>query len=332
MSQTLRRAVNLADVAKRAGVSSQTVSRVVRGSDLVAKSTRDRVRAALDELGYQPNLAARTLSQRRTNVIHVLNATPLFHGHARIYLEILTALGQLGFHTSNSILPAGADLTLNNTVPLGVDGIIVLGGDEAAQSFLSMFGDRAPVVFVGRAEQLPSNVSGISVDNELGATLAVQHLLKLGRTNLCHVAGPSDWLDAKDRATGFVASCEAAGVSWSMLDAAGWDAEYGYGLAHLISPEVDAIFTGNDHLALGVLRRLHETGRGVPKDVALMGFDDAAGAGFFWPPLSTVRQPYQALGQTAVQLLSAMLAGEPAQRHVLKPELVIRESTKGNLT
>lgn len=329
MSQRVRRSVNLADVAKRAGVSSQTVSRVVRGSDLVAKPTRDRVRAALDEMGYQPNLAARTLSQRRTNVIHVLNATPLFHGHARIYLEILTALGQLGFHTSNSILPAGADLTLNNTVPLGVDGIIVLGGDEASQSFLSMFGDRAPVVFVGRAEHLPPNVSEVSVDNHLGAKLAVHHLIELGRTNLCHVAGPSDWLDAQDRLASFVETCESAGVKWCQLDAESWDAEYGYQQAVHIPDSVDAVFTGNDLLALGVLRRLHETNRAVPADVALMGFDDASGAGYFWPPLSTVRQPYRSVGQTAVEVLSAMLAGGPAQRHVLAPELVIRESTKG---
>ena len=127
MSLPGRRA-SLADVAKLAGVSSQTVSRVVRGASVVAPETRERVLAAVEELGYRPNLAARSLSRRRTGVIHIVNATPLFGGHARTFLSLVSELGSLGYQTSVAGAPDSAASTLDQLVPLGVDGIVVLGG------------------------------------------------------------------------------------------------------------------------------------------------------------------------------------------------------------
>src|SRR5690606_247513 len=127
-TQSRPKRASLADVAKLAGVSSQTVSRVVRGAGAVADDTRQRVLAAVQQLAYQPNLAARSLSQSRTGVIHVINATPLFHGHARTFLEIVGALGELGFQTSSSLVPFDEEISLSRLIPIGVDGVVILGG------------------------------------------------------------------------------------------------------------------------------------------------------------------------------------------------------------
>ena len=143
------RRARLSDVAKLAGVSSQTVSRVVRGASVVAPETRERVLAAVEELGYRPNLAARSLSNRRTGVIHVVNATPLFGGHARTFLSIVSELGRLGYQTSVAGSPKDQRPTLDQLVPLGVDGIVVLGGHTQSADLVSVVHGRVPAVFVG---------------------------------------------------------------------------------------------------------------------------------------------------------------------------------------
>ncbi len=138
------RQARLSDVAKLAGVSSQTVSRVVRGASVVAPETRERVLAAVEELGYRPNLAARSLSNRRTGVIHVVNATPLFGGHARTFLSVVSELGRLGYQTSIAGSPADQKPTLDQLVPLGVDGIVVLGGHAQSAGLVSVVHGRIP--------------------------------------------------------------------------------------------------------------------------------------------------------------------------------------------
>lgn len=320
---------SLADVAKRAGVSSQTVSRVVRGADVVREETRDRVMAIVLELGYQPNLAARSLSQRRTGVVHVINATPLFHGHARTFLEVVGALGALGLHTSMSVVPFGEDLTLNQLIPMGVDGLVILGGHSRSSHWAEVAETRVPVVFVGQRIGLPDTVSSVGVDQAHGALLATRHLLEAGRERLLHICGPRDWLDAEERRDGFVAACEEAGVSFKKLSSATWDARSAYDLAERMPRGIDGVFASNDHLALGVMRRLHESGLAIPGDVSVVGFDDAEGSDCFWPPLSTVRQPFPEVGLTAVsQLTRLMDAGSP-EHTLIRPELVVRGSSKG---
>ncbi len=321
---------SLADVAKLAGVSSQTVSRVVRGVDVVAEETRTRVMAIVAELGYQPNLAARSLSQRRTGVVHVVNATPLFHGHARTFLEVVGALGELGLHTSMSVVPFGEDLTLNRLIPMGVDGVVILGGHSRSRYWAELAETRVPVVFVGQRTGLPESVSSVGVDQAHGALLATRHLLESGRQRLLHICGPSDWLDAEERRNGFVAACEEADISFEKLSSATWDANAGYELAASLPEGVDGVFASNDHLALGVMRRLHERGLRVPGDVAMVGFDDAEGSACFWPPLSTVRQPFREVAQTAVGQLTRLVEGGAPEHTRIRPELVVRESSQGD--
>lgn len=320
---------SLADVAKRAGVSSQTVSRVVRGADVVAKDTRERVMAVVSELGYQPNLAARSLSQRRTGVVHVVNATPLFHGHARTFLEVVGAVGELGLHTSMSVVPFGEDLTLNRLIPMGVDGVVILGGHSRSKYWAEMAEARVPVVFVGQRRGLPPSVSSVGIDQAHGALLATRHLIEAGHNRLLHVCGPSDWLDAEDRRDGFVAACDEAGIAFEKLSSPTWDALSAYDLAARMPQGIDGVFASNDHLALGVMRRFHERGVAVPDDVSVVGFDDAEGSDCFWPPLSTVRQPFKELGHAAVGQLTRLIDGGAPEHTLIQPELVVRGSSKG---
>ncbi|MFV0429240.1 MAG: LacI family DNA-binding transcriptional regulator [Arachnia sp.] len=320
---------SLADVAQLAGVSSQTVSRVVRGSTAVAPDTRQRVLAAVERLGYQPNLAARSLSQRRTGVVHLINATPLFHGHARTYVEVVRALALLGYHTSTAMVPTTGPHLLNRVLPLGVDGVVVLGGHSGSGEWAALAASRVPVVFVGHAQMLPDDVSSVAVNQVSGAREATTYLLETGCRQLLHLCGPPDWVDARKRRDGFLAVCAERGVDYLKLSASSWDASVGYRLAEEIPPQIDGVFASNDQLALGVMRRLHEFGRRIPEDVSVIGFDDADGADCYWPPLTTVRQPLRAIAQAAVTQLASLISGQPAQITVFEPQLVVRASTKG---
>ena len=321
---------SLADVAKVAGVSSQTVSRVVRGSGVVAEGTRDRVMAIVTELGYRPNLAARSLSQRRTGVVHIINATPLFHGHAQTFLEIVGALGEQGLHTSMSVPPVGGDLTLNQLIPMGVDGLVILGGHSRSSHLAEVAETRVPVVFVGQRHGLPDAVSTVGVDQKLGAQLATRHLLEAGRTRLMHICGPRDWLDAQERRDGFVAACDEAGVAYDKISSPTWDAHSAYEITTAMSSSVDGVFASNDQLALGVMRRLQEQGRSIPVDVSVVGFDDAVGSDCFWPPLSTVQQPFHEVAHAAVDQLTRLINGGAPEHSLIQPQLIVRNSSKGH--
>lgn len=321
------RRTSLADVAKLAGVSSQTVSRVVRNAGVVAEPTRARVMAAVEQLAYQPNLAARSLSRSRTGVIHVINATPLFHGHARTYLEIVGALGELGFQTSSSLVPFDQEVSLSTLIPIGVDGVIVLGGHSRSSQWAEMAHPHVPVIFVGQRVGLPDRVASVGVDQAHGAELATRHLLDSGRRRLLHVCGPADWLDARERRDGFIAACLDAGVDYQKVSSPTWDASQGYAAAAGIPDGIDGIFASNDQLALGAIRRLHERGLRVPADVAVVGFDDADGSDCFWPPLTTVRQPFAEVGHAAVELLSKVIEGGEPEHVLIAPSLLVRDST-----
>lgn len=324
-----QRRSSLADVAQLAGVSSQTVSRVVRGEGAVAEETRTRVMAAVEALSYRPNLAARSLSRRRTGVIHILNATPLFHGHARTFLEIVGALGELGFQTSTSQASFDTDVRWDQLIPLGVDGVVLLGGHSRSQRWAEIAHAQVPVIFVGQRAGLPDTVSSVSIDHRYGSWVATSHLIEGGARNLVHICGPKDWLDAQERRDGFVEACADLGLPYTKLSSPTWDASWGYRLAAGIPADVDGIFASNDHLALGVLRRLHEQGRSVPADVSVVGFDDSEGSDCSWPPLTTVRQPFHKVAQAAVAQLGTLMEGGAAEHTLLKPELVVRASSKG---
>ncbi|MHA6523977.1 LacI family DNA-binding transcriptional regulator [Tessaracoccus sp. G1721] len=319
---------NLRDIAEAAGVSMQTASRVVRGVDVVAESTRVRVLAAIEELNYQPNMAARSLSARRTGSIHIIDAVPLLHGHATTYVVICQQLAALGLHISTSVIRSELDgLALRELVPVGADGVIILGGRYEPGEWVRVVASRLPTVYVGQLNDLPEHVVGVAVDHRMGARMAVEHLVSRGASNVAHVEGPTEWVDARLRYEGCIAACAAANLEPLVLPAGSWDAAAAAPLMSRLDGSVDAIFAANDHLALGCMTSLQMAGRRVPGDVKVVGFDDALGAEWFLPPLTTVRQDFRAVGEAAVAALNLLLNGDPAESTVITPTLVVRSST-----
>lgn len=316
--------VKLGDVATLAGVSAQTVSRVVRNSPGVAASTRARVEAAVEELGYRPNLAARSLSAGRIGSVHVVVAATLFHGTTRAFVAICEALARRGLATSTSV--AHPTLSSDEVVPVTADGVIVLGGATESLPWLGELAQRIPVVYVGGAGELPDTVSTVAVDQLATARLAVQHLVARGANRLAHIAGPENWHDAGQRRAGFLATASELGVEHEVFAADSWEAAAALELGPALPAHVNGLFAGNDHLALGYLSHCQRVGRRVPDDVAVVGVDNTSAADAYQPPLTTVRQPFLDLGRQAVSCIDDLLTGGEPQRIVLQPELIIRHS------
>lgn len=315
--------VKLQDVATLAGVSAQTVSRVVRNAPNVAEPTRLRVLEAVTALGYRPNLAARSLSASRIGAVHVIVAAKLYHGMAESFVAICEALAERGLVTSASIADAS---DLRATAPVSADGVIVLGGMLQREPWLEAVVARVPLVYVGRTHDLPGGASGIMVNQRAGAEMAVEHLAGRGCRRLAHIVGPEDWLDTRLRLEGFEAAAARRGLDYELHRAGSWEGVDAARVAAGIGGDVDGVFTGNDHLALGYMSHAHRVGRRIPDDVALVGFDDASGADAYAPPLTTIRQSYPEVGRLAVERIGDMLLGRPAEHTVLQPELVVRDS------
>lgn len=297
---------------------------------MVAPSTRARVEQAIAQLEYRPNIAARSLSQRRTGLVHIVSAAPLLHGHAQTFVELVRALADRGYQTSTSRAPTSKTTSSQGLVPLGVDGVVLLGGHSFAPYWAEVANGSLPLVFVGGAESLPEQVSSVRVDQRTGGRLAGEHLLARGCTSLLHLCGPADWIDARERRDGFIKACEEAGARWRKLRCTSWEAGPAYEVAQSIPDDVDGVFASNDQIALGAMRMLHERGRRIPVDVAVVGFDDSMGADCYWPPLTTVRQPFRQLAETAVEHLTTLIESGEVHHTITKPELVVRQSTKGN--
>ncbi|WP_165217510.1 LacI family DNA-binding transcriptional regulator [Schaalia sp. ZJ1691] len=319
--------VSLADVAALAGVSTNTVSRVVRGDAEVADKTRKRISRILQEVGYRPNLAARALASNRTGVLQVLLAAPMFHGHGSVLLSVLNAGSQAGYHVSLSNAYGVGRMGTSNVTPFDVDGVVILGGQDPTVDLALEIGRRLPTVLVLTSERELENISTVSVDNVRGAKLATEHLLQQGVTDIMHISGPRGWSDAVGRRTGFELACAEAGVEGRVVESDSWDAQEGYDAMRSQFRLPQALYTANDQLALGAMRAIYERGASVPRDVRVVGFDDLDGAECFWPPLTSIRQPFDRVGRTAVRLVRSMMDGADPQDISIDPELVIRASS-----
>jgi DNA-binding LacI/PurR family transcriptional regulator len=328
-----RRAAVMADVAKLAGVSHQTVSRVINGSDHVAADTRERVLAAMRKLDYRPNSMARALATGRTNTLGVITFDTTLFGPASTLFGIERAAHAEGYYVSISSLRSLDSDSLHAAVESmrrhGVDGILVIAPQrEVASAILQLPRDVAIVAVEAGPE---TGVPVVAVDQADGAGLATRHLLELGHRTVWHIAGPSDWLEAEQRIAGWRAALEEARVHPPEPLRGDWSARSGYELADALADDTDvtAIFVANDPMALGVLRRLHEAGRSIPDDVSVVGFDDVPEAAYFTPPLTTVRQDFLQVGRTSVELLLREIehGHRPPAQPRIRPELIVRQST-----
>jgi DNA-binding LacI/PurR family transcriptional regulator len=330
------RAPVMADVAARAGVSLQTVSRVVNAHPSVRPETRSRVEGAIAELGYRVNGAARALVTRSTRTIGLVSASTAEFGPTSALLAVEQAARAEGYATSVVLLPEVGRREVGEAVDhlrdLGVDGLVVIAPDDAAVAAVEALDAAVPVVTLeaplGAGPGGHPGPPSASVDQELGARLAVRHLLGLGHATVHHVSGPQDWLEARAREAGWRSELLAAGAPVPEPVPGDWSAAAGHRAAGpLLERGATAVFTVNDQVAIGLLGALWQRGLRVPQDVSVVGFDDVPEAAYLVPPLTTVRQDFDALGRRCLEVLLARLRGGPAQVRRVVPELVVRAST-----
>lgn len=323
--------VSMADVAARAGVSAQTVSRVFNGSARVDPETRARVEAALAQMDYRPHRAARALRTGRTRTVGLVAATLATVGNSRMLQAVADAAAARDYAVVVVTLGSGAGIAdgLDRLRDQDVDGAIVL--NEATRLLQdSTPADDLRLVVVDSPPGGPFGV--VQTDHAGTARDAVAHLLSLGHRTVAHVAGPAGAFAADERERGWRRALSEAGVASSpaMLVRGDWSAASGYacGATLAADPAVTAVFCANDQMALGLLRALADAGRDVPGDVSVVGFDDATDAAQFRPPLTTVHQDFDALGERAVAMLvSGIEASAPPRFETVPARLVVRAST-----
>jgi DNA-binding LacI/PurR family transcriptional regulator len=325
----------MSDVAAVAGVSHQTVSRVLNGHPSVRPETRERVMSAIAALGYRRNSAARALVTRRSGALGVVTTSAVHHGPTSTLIGLESAAREVGYYVSVAAIDsfdAGTmRAVLDHFLDQGVEGIAIIAPQVDVAEAVAAFAAPVPVVTVtsGEAVTGPGRVVAVGVDQREGARAAVRHLAGLGHREVVHLAGPQDWFDAQERLAGWREACAAAGVAAPDPVEVDWSAESGYreGLRLADAGAPTAVLAANDQLALGLLRAFWERGLRVPNDVSVVGFDDEAGAAYFVPPLTTVRQDFPALGRSAIAALVRALAGEDVPRTLLPATLVPRAST-----
>ena len=322
----------MADVAELAGVSHQTVSRVLHDSPHVRSDTRERVLTAIRSLDYRPNSMARALVTGRSKTLGVVSFDTTLYGPASTLLGIEQAAHDAGYAVTVSSLRS-----LNRSSVLaaiqqfrdqGVDGVAVIAPVRAGVDALRHVGSDFAVVAVEAGSN--ASIPVAAVDQHAGAVAATRHLLNLGHKTVWHMAGPSDWNDAEERIEGWRSALGAVGATIPALLRGDWTPRSGYELGQslLKMREVTAVFVANDQMALGLLRRLHEAGREVPRDLSVVGFDDIPEAAYLTPPLTTVRQDFAELGRRCLRILLGRIEGdEEPTRVVVAPELVVRGST-----
>jgi DNA-binding LacI/PurR family transcriptional regulator len=319
----------MADVARLAGVSHQTVSRVLNEHPSVSDDTRRRVETAIVQLGYRRNTAARALVTRRTSTLGVVSVHTTQYGPAHTVFGIEEAARRAGyfinFASLREINRAAMRAALDHLTDASVDGIVVVAPVRAAVE--AVHGQRldVPLVMVETSDR--TDDLSVVVDQVAGARMATRHLLELGHETVLHVRGPEEWVEADARARGWLAELASARAPVPDVLTGDWSPASGYaaGLEIARHPDITAVFAANDQMALGVMRALHEAGRRVPDDVSIVGFDDIPEAEFFHVPLTTVRQDFTEVGRRCIERVLALIEGRSAPtRPAIQPELVVR--------
>lgn len=327
-----RRGPSMADVAREANVSGQTVSRVSNGRSNVDAETRERVLAAMRKLGYRPNSAARALRTGRFHSIGVIMFTLSSYGNMRTLDAIASAATDAGYSITLIPVPhptkGEVSVAFDRLSEEAVDGVIIIVEAHLLdESDVELPAD-LPVVIVDSSDARDRPI--VDTDQAHGAKLATDHLLGLGHRTVWHIAGPERSYSAERRRASWEDTLRVHGAEVPPVLIGDWSSESGHelGLELARNPGVTAIFAANDQMALGVLRALHESGREVPADVSVVGFDDMAESASFWPPLTTVHQFFGEVGRRSVEaLLHEVEAGERRGTALVATELVVRAST-----
>ncbi|MFF9300716.1 LacI family DNA-binding transcriptional regulator [Streptomyces sp. NPDC014764] len=328
-----KRPPGMADVARAAGVSAQTVSRVLSGRPNVQERTRDKVMAAVEQLGYRRNNAARVLSSGRSRTIGVVTLRPHYYSGALLTSGIESAAREAGY-TVNAAATSSLDTSaiedaLSRLADQDVEGVVLAVPLIHASRRIEQLTASVPTVTIDGSRTSATEV--VAVDQALAARLATQHLLDLGHDSVWHVTGPEEWLEAAGRRDGWRDTLAAAGRPVPPALEGDWSPASGYrnGLVLGRIPDVTAVFVASDEMAFGVIKALHEAGRRVPEDISVVGVDNIELAEYSWPPLTTVAQPFAEMGALAVtQLLRSIAApGALSGPKPVEPRLVVRSST-----
>lgn len=317
--------VSMAMVAARAGVSGQTVSRVVNDSPRVDPATRERVERAMADLGYRPHRAARALRTGRSQTIGLVVTTLATVGNSRMLQATAEAAAERGY--ALTLVTAGDSVAdaFERLAEQEVDGAIVL---NEASALVPAAERPAGLRLVVVDAPGSADLAVVHSDHAGGAAVATAHLLGLEHETVHHLAGPADSFAAAERERGWRSALADAGIEPPAVVRGDWSAEAGHAAGDALSA-ASAVFCANDQMALGLLRALADAGRSVPKDVSVIGFDDVPDAANYRPPLTTIRQDFAALARRAVDLLVADIEGaaEGAASAVVVPTLLVERSS-----
>ena len=323
----------IADVARLAGVSVPTVSRVLTGSTPVSDDKRERIMAAIRELGYRPNAAARALVSGRQSMIAVVAANTTRYSYAMTIQGVEEAARAAGYLVVITVVDAPDEASVSTTVDLvlgqPVAGVVVLAFDESGILVRSAFRQTVPMVSVGATGHLAPEEPQAFLDDRAAAKEATEYLLGLGHATVHHVCVPQTG-PRMGRTLGWEDALRAAGLEVPETIDTGWEPSSGrqVGLQLAERPEVTAVICGNDDVAIGVMRGLHDAGKRVPDDVSVVGFDDSPLAEVVVPSLTTVAQDFIDLGRRAFAQLNLLVTtGEAHMVSAGAPRLVVREST-----
>lgn len=305
-------------MARLAGVSAQTVSRVSNGATNVRPETRERVELAMQQLGYTPNRAARALRVGQTHTIGLMAHRFERTGEALTMKAVVEAAEHEGYAvTLIDVVGTSESSWVQRASRLSeqaMDALVIIRAEGAAPESLAI----APTLPIAVSDsRLAGYLPAAIADQTTGTQEAVQHLLELGHRTVHHISGPVDSVPAQVRSTAWQQTLARAGIRPPQQFVGDWSARSGYesGRQLALDPDVSAVFCCNDETAFGLMRALHEAGRRVPDDVSIIGFDDIGLAEFAAVPLTTVRQDFHAIGEELVRLVLMQVRG--AERHTL---------------
>ncbi len=339
-----KRRVTIKDVAQAAGVSTQTVSRVMNKFSYVSEETRKRVEAVVEQLGYHPSTLARSLIQQRSYTLGMVTFALKHMGPSRTLTGITDKADELGFMLLMKELDnfdtTKTDEAINSLLARQVDGIVWLVPEIRDNHFWinkRMEEISIPVLFIAMRPR--PGISSLSTDNFQGAVMATRHLLDCGRKKIGHISGPMGWWEADERKRGWLETLRAAGFNPSEehCTEGNWSSASGeQAFIQLLQsfPDMDAVFVANDQMALSVLRESCRRGISIPSQLAVIGFDNMPESAYFYPSLTTISQDFQLLGEQAVQNVVEMIHARQgnqsvtAQSGFIQPTLVVRESSK----
>lgn len=328
----MNRPANIYDVAERAGVSHQTVSRVLNDNSKVTEQTRQRVETAIADLGYQRNNAARSLVTAQTRMIGVVITNTGYFGPnstMRAMEEQARINGYFAF--SVSVDPESSESIesgIRQMKDLGVDALVMIAPQITSMQLARPLLGGIPIVILDHSNE--AGLFSVTIDDYQGAKKATRCLIDSGHKKLLHLSGPEGWFESEARTRGFKDACSEAGIEPLALVDGSWEPETGYLKAvEIAETGATGVFCANDQLAIGLMRGLHELDVSVPGDISIVGYDDLPESSYLTPALTTIRPDFETLGKRLMSLLLEELEGDPSvRRETIEPELIVRESVR----